>query len=716
MMDNIDEVIDLKQLKEADKKVYKCAISGFQTLHKASLQKHKKTHLAPEDRKLFACIHCDKRYISKQSLRHHLEDNHIDIVSRSKAARKNLHKCSICGYQTRKISCFERHRETHLAPGERQMFACVHCEKKCSEKRRLTDHIIDNHIYHIDSRLKVGQKIIYRCSTCSYQTKNMSNLKRHKDIHLAPEERQIFACAQCDNKYTSNKNLLRHVKDSHIYYRSKEAEKEVYKCAICGYQTLDKPNFYRHEKIHMAPEDRQLFACVHCDKEYTTKQILQRHLEDNHIDSRSQAAEKKVYKCTMCHAQTRKESHLRQHMKIHLAPEDREFFVCTHCDKKYMTKKALKSHLENNHTDSRSQAAKEIVFKCAICDFQTIRELNLHNHKKIHLSREERQLFPCTLCEKKYSTKGYLQSHFINKHSDSRPKEAEQMVFRCAICGFRTLRSTSLRSHKKIHMAPEERQLFACTHCDKTYKSGHFLRRHFEENHVDGRSKAARKNIHKCSTCGYQTPYSTHLQRHQKIHLAPDERQLFACAHCDKKYTEKQRLKVHFDVDHMGSRSEEAEEKVFHCTTCGFQTQYKSNFLSHKKIHLPLKDRQLFACTHCNKRYTTKRGLQRHLEDNHTHIDSRNADCTSSTDEVILDALKIEIDDIALPLDDSKNSECLAVTNDIKSEDFIKTEPEDVAPIMKTDVHDDFKSSENESATRNVKLEDFIKMEPDDDV
>ncbi|XP_030757383.1 zinc finger and BTB domain-containing protein 41-like isoform X1 [Sitophilus oryzae] len=161
--------------------------------------------------------------------------------------------------------------------------------------------------------------------------------------------------------------------------------------------------------------------------------------------------------------------------------------------------------------------------------------------------------------------------------------------------------------------------------------------------------------------------------------------------------------------------SKEAEEKVFHCTTCGFQTQYKSNFLRHKKINLLLKDRQLFACTHCNKRYTTKLGLQRHLD--HNHIDSRNADCTSSTDEeVILDALKIEIDDVASPLDDSKNSECLAVTNEIKSEDFIKTEPEDVAPIMKTDVHDDFKSSENESATRNVKQEDFIKMEPDDDV
>ncbi|XP_030760246.1 gastrula zinc finger protein XlCGF26.1-like isoform X5 [Sitophilus oryzae] len=649
MMDNIDEVIDLKQLKEADKKVYKCAISGFQTLHKASLQKHKKTHLAPEDRKLFACIHCDKRYISKQSLRHHLEDNHIDIVSRSKAARKNLHKCSICGYQTRKISCFERHRETHLAPGERQMFACVHCEKKCSEKRRLTDHIIDNHIYHIDSRLKVGQKIIYRCSTCSYQTKNMSNLKRHKDIHLAPEERQIFACAQCDNKYTSNKNLLRHVKDSHIYYRSQAAKEIVFKCAICDFQTIRELNLHNHKKIHLSREERQLFPCTLCEKKYSTKGYLQ-------------------------------------------------------------------SHFINKHSDSRPKEAEQMVFRCAICGFRTLRSTSLRSHKKIHMAPEERQLFACTHCDKTYKSGHFLRRHFEENHVDGRSQVVEKKVYKCAICFFETLHKASLRDHKNTHLAPEERQLFACAHCDKKYTSKQNLRHHIEENHIHSRSKAARKNIHKCSTCGYQTPYSTHLQRHQKIHLAPDERQLFACAHCDKKYTEKQRLKVHFDVDHMGSRSEEAEEKVFHCTTCGFQTQYKSNFLSHKKIHLPLKDRQLFACTHCNKRYTTKRGLQRHLEDNHTHIDSRNADCTSSTDEVILDALKIEIDDIALPLDDSKNSECLAVTNDIKSEDFIKTEPEDVAPIMKTDVHDDFKSSENESATRNVKLEDFIKMEPDDDV
>ncbi|XP_030760276.1 zinc finger protein Xfin-like, partial [Sitophilus oryzae] len=854
LKDHLDVNHSDSRSKEAELKVHKCAICGFQTLDKRNFYRHGKIHMAPEDRQLFACAHCDKKYTSKQNLRHHIEESknpqenihkcsicgyqtrhvahfrkhqnihlileerqkfacahcgkkftqkillryHIErnicIDSRSKDARKNIHTCSICGYQTRNITNFQRHQEIHLAPDERQLFACAHCDKKYTTKQRLKDHLDAN---HIDCRSKDAQKNLHKCSTCSYQTREKTHLQRHQEIHLAPDERQLFACAHCDKKYTEKRILKFHLDAKHIDSRSKKSQKKVYKCAICDFRTLHRRSLQNHKKTHLAPEARQLFECTHCDKKYTSRQGLRHHIEDNHIDSRieqfnetgiqavrrnqSKDAQKNLHKCSICGYQTPYISHLRRHQEIHLAPDERQLFACAHCDKKYTEKRKLKFHLYAKHIDSRSKKSQKKVYKCAICDFRTLHRRSLQNHKKTHLAPEARQLFECTHCDKKYTSRQGLRHHIEDNHIDSRSKAARKNIHKCSTCSYQTPYSTHLQRHQEIHLAPDERQLFACAHCDKKYTEKQRLKVHFDVDHMGSRSKTARKNIHKCSICGYQTHDKTHLQRHQEIHLAPDERQLFACAYCDKKYTEKRRLKGHLDVNHIDSRakegelkvykcaicgyqtldkpnfyrhekihmapedrqlfacahcdkrytikqtlrrhlekkhidarSKEAEEEVFHCTKCDIHTPYKSNFCSQKKIHLPLKDRQLFACTHCNKKYTTKYFLRRHLE--HNHIDSRNADCTFSTDEVILDALKIEIDDLASPLDDSKNSECLSVTNEIKSEDFIKTEPEDVAPIMKTEAHDDFKNSENESATRNVKLEDFIKMEPDDDV
>ncbi|XP_030752687.1 PR domain zinc finger protein 5-like [Sitophilus oryzae] len=116
------------------------------------LRRHKAVHLAPEERQWFACTHCEKKYILKINLEHHIEDNHND--SRSEDALQNFHKCSICGYQTRLMSSFERHQKTHLAREEREMFPCSYCDKKYVSKGSLESHLGNN---HIDSR-KYGER------------------------------------------------------------------------------------------------------------------------------------------------------------------------------------------------------------------------------------------------------------------------------------------------------------------------------------------------------------------------------------------------------------------------------------------------------------------------------------------------------------------------------------------------------------------------------
>ncbi|XP_030752928.1 gastrula zinc finger protein xFG20-1-like isoform X3 [Sitophilus oryzae] len=269
---------------------------------------------------------------------------------------------------------------------------------------------------------------------------------------------------------------------------------------------------------------------------------------------------------------------------------------------------------------------------------------------------------------------------------------------------------------KKIHLAHEERQTFSCVHCDKKYTRKQNLKHHIAISHIDSRTKKlneSQRKVYACAICSYKTLDKSHLNRHKSIHLALEERQMFICAQCDRKYKLKRSLQNHIKFHHIDSRSKEMQKKANICAICDYQTHYKNHLCIHQEIHLAPEERQMFACAPCNKKYTSKGGLQYHLDK--YHMDSRNADCTSSTDEVVLDSLKIEMDELNSLLNDTKSPECVSATNEIKS-DFIKTEPDDVTPIMNKDMHDDFKNIESVYIPNKVKLEDFIKMEPDDSV
>ncbi|XP_030752924.1 PR domain zinc finger protein 5-like [Sitophilus oryzae] len=363
----------------------------------------------------------------------------------------------------------------------------------------------------------------------------------------------------------------------------------------------------------------------------------------------------------------------------------------------------------NGSSDNKFEFSKEAgkkVCQCTICGFQTLYKSNLHQHKKTHLAREERQLLPCGHCGKKYARKQTLEHHLEENHTDSRAKElikSQKKVYRCSSCSYQTQNTSGLSHHKKVHLPPEERQLFACAHCEKKYTLKTNLRRHFQDTHTDSRTKKVKKppkKVYKCTICDYQTPYSSTIRRHKNVHLVEEERQMFDYAQCDTKYRPKNGLQYS-----RMKELEESQKKVYRCTICNYQTLHRPNLYKHKKVHLALEERQIFACAQCDKKYMSNRRLQDHIKRN--HIDSRNPDISA---EVILDSLKMEIDDHALLLDEFTNDECPAVTNEVKSEGFIKTEPDYIALSLNKDMHDDFKNSECLSETYEVKS-DFIKME-----
>ncbi|XP_030764975.1 zinc finger protein 184-like isoform X3 [Sitophilus oryzae] len=599
-----------------------------------------------------------------------VESDDNEITKELKEPQKKVYRCAVCGCQKQYRSDFDRHMKVHMAPGERQLFACPHCDKKYKKKDSLKYHLRDNHIDSRTKELKEPQKKVYKCAVCGCQKQYRSSFDQHMKVHMAPEERQLFACVHCGNKYSTKSNLKHHLDNKHIDSRTKELKEsqKIYKCAVCGCQKQYRSSFDRHMKVHMAPGERQLFACPHCDKKYKKKDSLKYHLRDNHIDSGLKGAQQTVYHtCSECDYQTPYRSNLRQHEKVHLAPEEQQMFACAHCDVKYRRKHSLQYHLDNNHTDLRSKEVQKKVSTCSICGYRTRHLPNLRRHEAVHLAPEARQLFPCVHCDKTYRNKFTLQLHLNRDHIESSgSKEVQKKVSTCSICGYQTLRSTNLRRHEAVHLALEARQLFPCVHCDKIYKHKISLQLHLNRDHMESsRSKEVPRKVSTCSICGYQTVYLPNFRRHKAVHLAPEARQLFPCVHCDKIYKKKSTLQLHLNRDHIESRNAD---------DIPIEVISEDSLKIEIDDHTPLSD------------------------------DFKYADSVVLTDEVKSEcSVKTEIDDHALLLDDF---------NEVKPE-FVKIETDNDPPILNEDMHDDFKSTEDLSITKKLKL-DFIKMEPDD--
>jgi len=80
-----------------------------------------------------------------------------------------------------------------------------------------------------------AQKVSYSCEICSYQSKHISNLKRHvKEEH----EDFRYSCESCSYQCKRRYNLKRHVQAKHKGVK--------FSCEKCNYQCKRKDNLKRH--------------------------------------------------------------------------------------------------------------------------------------------------------------------------------------------------------------------------------------------------------------------------------------------------------------------------------------------------------------------------------------------------------------------------------------------------------------------------------------
>lgn len=154
-------------------------------------------------------------------------------------------------------------------------------------------------------------------------------------------------------------------------------------------------------------ETKTEYLCNECDKHFSKKSKLNRHLREQHKEE----DEIKRYDCDDCPQTFKRKEHLNRHRKAkHLF----EKFQCQFCVARFVEKYKLRKHLKVHHS----------VIMCNDCDENW--ELKDDNNKTHICNKEKKnEELNCDLCPKKYKRSSFLDKHKFESHGISYSKFKE---------------------------------------------------------------------------------------------------------------------------------------------------------------------------------------------------------------------------------------------------------------------------------------------------
>ena len=172
------------------------------------------------------------------------------------------------------------------------------------------------------------------------------------------------------------------------------------------------------------------FTCDTCNKAFTARGDLKRHIKCVHYKI-------KDFKCDKCDYMCSIKSRLKTHIKrVHDKIKD---IKCDKCDYMCSTKDHLKTHIKCVHDKIKD-------FKCDKCDYTCSTKVHLKCHiKQVHDKIKD---FKCDKCDIMYCNNSHLKRHIKSIHDNIKD-------FKCDKCEYACSTNCELKSHiKNIHKRP----------------------------------------------------------------------------------------------------------------------------------------------------------------------------------------------------------------------------------------------------------------------
>ncbi|KAB0795367.1 hypothetical protein PPYR_12206 [Photinus pyralis] len=516
---------------------------------------------------------------------------------------------------------------------------CFECDKQFASSIELQAHLDKHDEVKRDLAPKAKKKI--------FKSKRK---KFKKKFH-----KQVLQCNSCKEVFMNpkfvvlKKHLLTHGLESRFDFEEKFTVVNCH-CLKCDTFCESFSLLKAYSLQHRINSDNNRSICVECNKEFPSKEELNKHSCESVEKS---PTSKNGCKCPVCYKVFASQERIQRHMLVHGSEESKPL-KCDTCNKRFLNNSALACHLKTHSVGKR-------MFECPMCNESFQHVLQLKVHVPLHCIDGK---YTCPHCKKIFKEYSIIRKHIRAFHCERKHN--------CPQCNkpFPTL--DKLRMHLLRHSDHRE---FLCADCGKQFKRKDKLKEHTKRMHSEERentvpkaSKLAIQNskrftpkvqptdyhrfIYKCHAClvGFKRRgmLVNHLaKRHPDI--SPDsvpELNLpilrttrdYYCQYCDKIYKSSSKRKAHILKNHpgqalpMSNRRQGSFPEVAGLPNPTF-SQTVGSITTHPQ-----------ACQWCHKQYASKAKLLQHQRKKHSELlESRNpADGSLNDQNVREDQLGID--------------------------------------------------------------------------
>ncbi|KNC28964.1 hypothetical protein FF38_13785 [Lucilia cuprina] len=311
------------------------------------------------------------------------------------------------------------------------------------------------------------------------------------------------------------------------------------------------------QKLEKREVDESLpFACDLCTKAYSTKSKLKRHLQ-----------------------------------RVHPSDDAAGPLVCETCSKTFITVYKLKRHQQRVHptiykTNPRPKVNLDIKgpVDCELCakTYDNIQKFKRHQ-KRIHPEEYKNEPIVCDKCSKEFENMYKFRRHHQRVHPIP-----NQETHKCPLCSKEFKNKFYVSEHIKV--VHEKLKPYNCSHCPKTFASGHSKRIH-ELSHTD-------IFPYECEWCDKRFRLPSKLKIHSEIHTTKPE---LLCPICHRSQKSTKDLE-----DHVKSH----DDNRLQCPSCGHLFRRSSQLKDHyNAVHLKLRP---YKCEFCELGFGDRKTRRMH--------------------------------------------------------------------------------------------------------
>ena len=431
-----------------------------------------------------------------------------------------------------------------------------------------------------------------------------SQIDQKKETITCGKGKFLVGCAMCGKNFTEAKKLAEHIESAHKGTLDNHIDNE-HKENIQSMSPKSDSDLSTSENVSL--ERVQLYQCSICNHNLSSLHKLEVHTMIFH-----------EFKCPECYEQLSSKVELFHHLKtVHTEKKHR----CRYCNSKFLLKYTLENHIDNKHKENYQSMSP----KNDSDSTNHARIDNLREHSNEHLTKID---YKCKLCKFKTLETSSLKSHMVTGHKvDETQTDWNKYISLCK-------RVVTIPKNKtnidKSNDTPNTKQEVSSKIMVEETKLTSQKSDQASMNKLSLIQEYNKKEMYMCRICDDQFDSVGELTKHvssvheEKKHISNSTDKLFMCTICRDEFVETEELAEHITTVHEEKKPQNLlKNKLYLCAICEDQFAEMEELTEHiTAVHEEKKpqndsSKKLYLCTICRDQFAEIEELVKHYSSLH---------------------------------------------------------------------------------------------------